>query len=883
MPRSCWRRMRPIWRIRRSATCSSNRRPSPSTTRSSARGGRARTRVASTWGMCWPGGRGSAMPSSSKPTASTSSAAAASTRAPAALTQHGAAVGRHGSGARSDREPSRAAAGSARRDGAGLVHDGRRGDTKTACARSIEKYHDPQVCARAFALASTHSEIELRHLGVTPGGRLALSAPGGPRDLCGSAPALARSRACAARARLLICGSTAFPATCRSCWSRSPMPAHVSLAQELVRAQEYLRARGFKFDLVVLNEIPTSYRQDVQDELQRMADASPSHAWLDRPGGLFLRRADLMAEERSRAAARCRARDLRRRARRPRRADAAAAPAVGAAAEDQNEAGRAGAERAGGAGSDALVFVNGFGGFTQDGREFHVSARPPAPWSNVIANERFGFVATDSGLGATWSENSYHNRLTPWSNDPIVDPPSEVVYLRDDKSGEFWTATPSPAAGAVKHVAKFGQGYATYTHRHRGLDVELTAFVPENDPIKILRLRIRNGASRRSRAERLLLRGLVLVGHPLALGGAHRHVDRHGLRRAVRAQCVPRRVRQARGVHGRRRAEPIDDRRSFELHRPQRHAVRSARDGVRPSARTRRPRARSMRRRADDGHRRAGRIDRGDVPARRRRRRGSGTRARRRVPRRRCRRGARSQAVMDLWNRRLVAVEVETPDAALDILTNRWLVLSDVELPLPCAFGVLSIRRRVRVPRSAAGCAGVSALRCRHRAQSHHSRRGPAVSRRRRAALVARAGRRRRPHAHPGRSALARLCGAGVRARDGRLGHLRCEGAAHRAARARARRAQRVRNTRAPHRARSPFTSTARARSRGRCETGAHGLPLMGTGDWNDGMDEVGAQGRGESVWLGWFLASLLGPFAALAESRGDASRPASIARMPRG
>ena len=102
------------------------------------------------------------------------------------------------------------------------------------------------------------------------------------------------------------------------------------------------------------------------------------------------------------------------------------------------------------------------------------------PGRTSIANERFGFIATDSGFGTTWSENSYHNRLTPWSNDPIVDPPSEVVYLRDDKSGEFWTATPQPAAGAVKHISKFGQGYAAYTHRHRGLEVDLTAFVPRS-------------------------------------------------------------------------------------------------------------------------------------------------------------------------------------------------------------------------------------------------------------------------------------------------------------------------------------------------------------------------------------------------------------------
>ena len=115
-------------------------------------------------------------------------------------------------------------------------------------------------------------------------------------------------------------------------------------------------------------------------------------------------------------------------------------------------------ERPAPAREEPLAFFNGFGGFTQDGREYHVTARPPAPWSNVVANERFGFVATESGLGNTWSENSYQNRLTPWNNDPVVDPPGEVIYLRDDESGEFWTATPSPAGGAdrTRHQVRSG-------------------------------------------------------------------------------------------------------------------------------------------------------------------------------------------------------------------------------------------------------------------------------------------------------------------------------------------------------------------------------------------------------------------------------------------
>src|SRR5688500_2974469 len=276
----------------------------------------------------------------------------------------------------------------------------------------VEKYHDPQVCARAFALASTHSEIELRHLGVSREEearyqRLAARVIFGDPRL---------------RAVNAVVRNTGTPPDLWKYGISGDLPivlvsiadaAEVGLAQELVRAQEYLRARGFKFDLVVLNEIPTSYRQDVQDDLQRIADSGPSHVWLDRPGGLFLRRADGMTEEDlvllravSRAVLEGSRAGLDVQLRRPLLPTVPptlikAKPMVPASSD------------ASGAKITALTFFNGFGGFTKDGREFHVTARPPAPWSNVVANERFGFVATESGLGNTWSENSYQNRLTP--------------------------------------------------------------------------------------------------------------------------------------------------------------------------------------------------------------------------------------------------------------------------------------------------------------------------------------------------------------------------------------------------------------------------------------------------------------------------------------
>src|SRR5260221_7502981 len=141
---------------------------------------------------------------------------------------------------------------------------------------------------------------------------------------------------------------------------------------------------------------------------------------------------------------------------------------------------------------NGLAFFNGLGGVTPDGREYHVTGLPPNPWSNVVANARFGFVATESSLGYTWSENSYQNRLTAWSNDPVIDPPGEAVYLRDDDSGEHWSATPAPAGRKISHKSRFGQGYVAYEHTLDGVHSELLVFVPADDPIKVLRLRIEN-------------------------------------------------------------------------------------------------------------------------------------------------------------------------------------------------------------------------------------------------------------------------------------------------------------------------------------------------------------------------------------------------------
>jgi cellobiose phosphorylase len=154
---------------------------------------------------------------------------------------------------------------------------------------------------------------------------------------------------------------------------------------------------------------------------------------------------------------------------------------------------------------EGLLFWNGLGGFTPDGREYVIMidgtlpggpALPPAPWANVLANPDFGCLVTEAGLGCSWAGNSQLNRLTPWNNDPLSDPPAEVVYLRDEESGEVWSPTPLPAGAGSMVRVRHGQGYTYYARRSHGLEQELLVLVQSDDPVKLVRLSVRNCGDR---------------------------------------------------------------------------------------------------------------------------------------------------------------------------------------------------------------------------------------------------------------------------------------------------------------------------------------------------------------------------------------------------
>src|SRR5204862_460748 len=115
---------------------------------------------------------------------------------------------------------------------------------------------------------------------------------------------------------------------------------------------------------------------------------------------------------------------------------------------------------------EPLRFDKGLGGFAADGSEYVIRSpeRPPMPWVNVIANPRFGFLVSESGAGCSWSRNSHEHRLTPWYNDPVVDPHGEAVYVRDEEAGVFWSPLPGPVPGGASYEVRHGFGYTRFRH-----------------------------------------------------------------------------------------------------------------------------------------------------------------------------------------------------------------------------------------------------------------------------------------------------------------------------------------------------------------------------------------------------------------------------------
>ncbi len=173
-----------------------------------------------------------------------------------------------------------------------------------------------------------------------------------------------------------------------------------------------------------------------------------------------------------------------------------------------------------------LKYFNGLGGFTEDGKEFVIYLGPnrhtPLPWINIMANRKFGALISESGAECVWGRNSQNDRLTPWFNDPICDPPGTAIYIRDDEIGAVWSATPKPIREKDAYRARHGQGYTTFEHNSHAIEQRLLSFVPVDDaggkPVRLQRLRLRNNSSRRRKLTVTAYATLVLGSDPEETG-----------------------------------------------------------------------------------------------------------------------------------------------------------------------------------------------------------------------------------------------------------------------------------------------------------------------------------------------------------------------------
>jgi cellobiose phosphorylase len=746
-------------------------------------------------------------------------------------------------------------------------------ETRAAAMDLIDKYHDVSMADRVYNLAWTHNQMIMQQLSITEADiqlyeRL-VSAIVYPSPTWRASTSILLSNHNGQSGLWAYSISGDLPIVLLRIGDRS----YIELAHQLLRAHAYWRMMGLAVDLVIWNEDSSGYRQQLQDDIMGLISSCTEACTLDRPGGVFVLRTDQISDEARilvQAVAKAIFTDdqgtfenqLERKSRllgtipplKPKKA-----PLI-----ENHEAAMS-------TGGD-LIFFNGLGGFTKDGHEYIIRIAPgqatPAPWSNVISNPNFGTVISESGGAYTWGENSQQFRLTPWYNDPVSDVSGEAMYIRDEESGAFWSPTAMPARGPTPYTCRHGFGYSVFEHKESGVASELWVYVAVDAPIKFCVLKVRNesGVSRRLSVTSYIE---LVLGEMHSKTGMHiiTEIDprtgalfaRNPYNTDFPGRIVFLDVNEEVGSLSGDRTEFLG--RNGQISRPaalvQERLSNRVGAGMDPCA--------AMQVEIDlaDGQEREiiftlgiGR-DANDARSLILRFRGSGP--------------ARSalEAVWSYWNRTLGAVHVETPDKALNVLTNGWLLYQTLACRIWArsgyyqSSGAFGFRDQLQdvmaLIYTEPQLAHEHLLRC----AAHQFREGDVLH-----WWHPPSGRGVRTHCSDDYLWLPMaahryvtitgdtgVLDEGIKFIEGRL--LKPDEEAYYDIPTRSEESGTL------------YEHCVRAIRNG-LSFGSHGLPLMGSGDWNDSMNRVGYQGRGESIWLAFFLYDVLTKFSEIALLHGD-------------
>lgn len=377
-------------------------------------------------------------------------------------------------------------------------------ETREELMTLIQKYHDIASSQRALEFVWTHAQLELRHLRIHQedvqlflklASRMVYPHP----QLRGSPDRLKKNKL--GQSGLWPYGiSGDLPIVVASISNIHEM----DFVRQMMTAHAFWKMRGLKTDLVILNEESTGYDNPLNEQLKRAINSNPFYTETDKPGGIYLRTYDQIPEDDinllitvARAYLVASRGSFRQQLVTPLLSTTYPARLVTNRRLKDFPSKPLPFEE--------LPYFNGIGGYTKDGKEYVMYLGPgtntPQPWINVMANPSFGTLISESNQGTTWYGNSQSNRITPWSNDPVMDPVSEAIYIRDDELGIFWSPTPSPVRELDAYRVRHGQGYTRFEHNSHGIKQDLLVYVPVDDsggrPVKIQRLRLTNESNRK--------------------------------------------------------------------------------------------------------------------------------------------------------------------------------------------------------------------------------------------------------------------------------------------------------------------------------------------------------------------------------------------------